>query len=47
MNKRHWNTVTIDATIPVDLLTDMIDESYALVYERLPKAVRAGITHGV
>ena len=43
MNKRHWNTVTIDDTIPADLFRDMIDESYALVVESLPKAVRAGL----
>jgi predicted DNA-binding protein (MmcQ/YjbR family) len=31
MNKKHWNTVVIDGTIPHKLLAEMIDNSYALV----------------
>jgi predicted DNA-binding protein (MmcQ/YjbR family) len=40
LNKRHWNTVALDSAIPNDLLHEMIDESYALVVQSLPKAIR-------
>jgi predicted DNA-binding protein (MmcQ/YjbR family) len=40
MNKRHWNTVAIDGTIPVKVIKQMIDESYALVVAGLPKKIR-------
>ncbi len=41
MNKKHWNTVTVDGTIPQNLLKEMIDESYELIVQSLPKKVRA------
>ena len=41
MNKRHWNTVTLDGTVPEDVLTEMIRASYALVVHGLPRAARA------
>ncbi len=41
MNKTHWNTVTIDGSIPDDEILRMIDYSYKLVAESLPKSVRA------
>ena len=37
MNKRHWNTVHIDGTIPDDEIGEMIDQSYDLVVSLLPK----------
>lgn len=37
MNKRHWNTLTVDGTIPANLIYELIDESYALVVAGLPK----------
>ncbi len=40
LNKRHWNTVTLDASVPGFLLDHMIDQSYALVLEKLPRRVR-------
>jgi predicted DNA-binding protein (MmcQ/YjbR family) len=40
MNKRHWNTVTLDGTIPEAELWRMIDDSYALVVRGLPKSKR-------
>lgn len=43
MNKRHWNTVTIDGTIPEKLLRSMIDDSYRLVVESLPLKKRQGL----
>lgn len=40
MNKRHWNTVTIDGTIPSLEFWRMIDDSYKLVVQGLKKAER-------
>ena len=37
MNKKHWNTVEIESGIPDIELRKMIDHSYKLVIERLPK----------
>ena len=41
MNKKHWNTVEIEGTIPDAQLRKMIDHSYELVVKSLPKAARA------
>jgi predicted DNA-binding protein (MmcQ/YjbR family) len=41
MNKKHWNTVEIEGGIPAVELRRMIDHSYELVVEHLPKAARA------
>lgn len=35
MNKKHWNTVIIDGSIPENEIYKMIDESYSLVYKGL------------
>lgn len=31
MNKKHWNTIIVDGTVPVRLLKEWIDHSYDLV----------------
>lgn len=41
MNKRHWNTVIVDGTVPDKRLLQWIDDSYNLVYESLPKKIKA------
>jgi len=38
MNKKHWNTVEIESGIPDIELRKMIDHSYKLVIEGLPKS---------
>ncbi len=43
MDKRHWNTVTLDGSVPDGKLEEMIAMSYDLVVAKLPKAVRAEI----
>jgi len=43
MNKRHWNTVVLDGSIPRGEIERMIDNSYALVVRGLPKAKRASL----
>jgi predicted DNA-binding protein (MmcQ/YjbR family) len=37
MNQKHWNTVEIDSEIPDVELRKMIDHSYELVVQSLPK----------
>jgi predicted DNA-binding protein (MmcQ/YjbR family) len=41
MNKKHWNTVVLDGVIPEREVTKMIDHSYDLVVQSLPKTKRA------
>ena len=40
LNKRHWNTVRIDGSLPAQLVRDLVEDSYDLVVESLPKRVR-------
>lgn len=40
MNKKHWNTVRFDGSIPHGELAGLIDHSYELVVATLPKKVR-------
>lgn len=40
MNKKHWNTVICDGTIPEDEIHEMIDNSYDLVVKSLKKVDR-------
>jgi predicted DNA-binding protein (MmcQ/YjbR family) len=43
MDKRHWNTVTIDGSIPDDEIYRMIDDSYTLVVAGLTRKDRAAL----
>ncbi len=40
MNKRHWNTVILDGSLPSALVAELIDHSYDLVVASLPKGKR-------
>lgn len=40
MNKKHWNTITPDGHISDDFFFELIDHSYDLVVQGLPKKVR-------
>jgi predicted DNA-binding protein (MmcQ/YjbR family) len=40
LNKRHWNTVVIDGSLPEQAVRDMIEDSYDLVVSRLSAARR-------
>ena len=40
LNKRHWNTITLDGSVPDQLVRDMVEDSYDLVVSALPKRVR-------
>jgi predicted DNA-binding protein (MmcQ/YjbR family) len=43
MNKKHWNTVYTNGGLSRKQLCDMIDQSYDLVFNSLPKNIRAAI----
>ena len=38
MNKRHWNTLILDGSLPSKLVKELIDHSYDLVVASLPKS---------
>lgn len=40
MNKRHWNTVLLDGSVPGQVVRELIDHSYDLVVASLPKEKR-------
>lgn len=40
LNKRHWNTVHLDGTVPDETILRMVMHSYELVVAGLPKSVR-------
>lgn len=43
MNKKHWNTVTIDGSIPDDVLLGMIKHSYDQVVKGMTKKDQAKV----
>jgi predicted DNA-binding protein (MmcQ/YjbR family) len=40
LNKRHWNTVSVDEDVPETEVLEMIDHSYELVVKSLPRKQR-------
>jgi predicted DNA-binding protein (MmcQ/YjbR family) len=38
LNKRHWNTVTLDGSLADQMIEDMIEDSYDLVVSSLSQA---------
>ena len=40
LNKRHWNTITLDGSVADEMVTDLLGDSYDLVVASLPKARR-------
>lgn len=44
LNKRHWNTVTLDGTVDDERVREWIDDSFDLVVEGLPRKVRGEIS---
>lgn len=43
MNKKHWNTVLTDGSVPDKLLVEWTRDSYALVVKGLPKKIRESL----
>jgi predicted DNA-binding protein (MmcQ/YjbR family) len=44
LNKEHWNTVTLDESIPDTELRKMISHSYEQVVNGLPKSLRVRLS---
>jgi len=40
LDKRHWNTVVVDGSVPEQLVRDIVEDSYDLVVSALPKRVQ-------
>ncbi len=40
LNKRHWNTVELEAGLPAPLVRELVEHSYHRVVAGLPKRVR-------
>lgn len=43
MNKKHWNTVSCDGKVPAQLILELVDHSYSLVFASLPKKLKEEI----
>lgn len=43
MNKKHWNTVILDGSVPSGELKRMIDRSFGLVVKGLPASERRAL----
>ncbi len=46
MNKTHWNTVIMDGTVSDKLIYELVEHSYNLIFESLPKIKRERIVKG-
>ena len=44
MNKKHWNTVKLDGSVPDPLILRLLDHSYDLVLRSLPKKMQAELS---
>ena len=40
LNKRHWNTITLDGRLSDQLVRDLVEDSYDLVVSALPRRAR-------
>ena len=43
LNKRHWNTVLLDGSLPDAMVADMIEDSYDLIVSKLPRTRRRAL----
>ena len=46
LNKRHWNTVTLDGSLPDEMVLGMIEDSYDLVVAGLSRAKQRALGWG-
>ena len=44
LNKRHWNTVIVDGSLPDTMIADLVEDSYDLVVSKLPRAARRALS---
>jgi predicted DNA-binding protein (MmcQ/YjbR family) len=45
MNKKHWNTVELETGLDDELICELIDHSYDLVVEKMPKKLREELSN--
>ncbi len=45
MNKKHWNTITLDGSVPNNEILQLIDHSYDLVVSKLKKSDREKLAY--
>ncbi|MGA9284231.1 MAG: MmcQ/YjbR family DNA-binding protein [Solirubrobacteraceae bacterium] len=43
LNKKHWNTVILDGSLPDESVRDMIEDSYDIVVSKLPQTKRRAL----
>ena len=43
LNKRHWNTITLDGSLDDQMVCDLIEDSYDLVVSALPRRTRQAL----
>jgi predicted DNA-binding protein (MmcQ/YjbR family) len=43
LNKRHWNTVSLDGSLTDQMVADMIEDSYDLIVSKLSPGRRRGL----
>ncbi|MGB0663965.1 MAG: MmcQ/YjbR family DNA-binding protein [Pontibacterium sp.] len=43
MNKKHWNSIFLDGSVPKDEIKRMVDHSYAIVVAGMPTDPRVGL----
>ncbi len=43
LNKRHWNTLIIDGSLPDRMIEDMLEDSFDLVVSGLPRSRRRAV----
>ena len=43
LNKRHWNTVTLDGSVSDAMVRDMVEDSYDLVVAAMSRRVREAL----
>jgi predicted DNA-binding protein (MmcQ/YjbR family) len=47
LNKRHWNTVGLDGSLPEQMIADLVEDSYDLVVSKLSRdAASAAVARG-
>ncbi len=43
MNKEHWNSVDLNGNVPDEVLKEMLDEAYELIFKSFSKKIQAEI----
>jgi predicted DNA-binding protein (MmcQ/YjbR family) len=43
MSKKHWNSVYVGDDVPDKMIYELIDQSYELIFNSLPKRLRDGL----